>query len=202
MRKKIYAIILVFILCFNLCGCEKIVTDIKKLEKINKGEDICNFWFPEEIKKETIVGFIVENTFMGALQYCLELKYDQEEFDKEITRLNEEMYSSFAYREYGILFYDDKGLLFNFPTYIYDYYSGHKYQYIVTDVEQRIIAYIFTFQEVDEIVFNTKYLPKNFDKYNKDEMGNKYKGGPSKNLDEAMKNKWLELFNQGQTKIE
>ena len=51
MKKKIYAILLIFVLCFNLCGCGdgRVVTDIKKLEKVNKKEDIRNFWFPQQI---------------------------------------------------------------------------------------------------------------------------------------------------------
>ena len=195
MRKKIYAIILVFILCFNLCGCEKIVTDIKKLEKINKKEDIRNFWFPQEIKKETVESFTVQLILGGVTQYCLELKYDKEEFDKELARLNEAVYSCSAYKKYGVLFYDDNGKLFELPTYIYCYHSGHVYQFISIDVEQRIIAYIFTFQYTkEEIVFNIKYLPKNFEINNYEETKDGYAGGVTYHMNQELIDEWNEIL--------
>ena len=135
----------------------KTTYDIKDIDVKNKKQSNMYDCFPDEIIADNVIDFVAVYNGFGIDQYFLSIKYSDKDFQSELNRLNEYSLNN------QFLDYDENCKLFNYPTYIAYYWSGNEYQYICIDYENRTIAYVYVYQvSVENILFDTKYLPKNF----------------------------------------
>ena len=124
---------------------------------INNKYDYLYDCFPYTTTNSDIIDFVSTYNTFDINQYFLKIKYTKSDFDVEINRLNKYSLNN------QFLDYDKNCNLFNYPTYICNYWSGKEYQYVCIDNENRTIAYVYVYQSsIEDILFDTKYLPKNF----------------------------------------
>ena len=149
------------IILFNYDTDGTITYNIQDIDIKDKYDEIFDF-FPKDIEKANVKNFVAWYYKGFAVnQYFLELKFSNENFTEELLRI--ENFSIEKHLETRVLDYDKNCNLFNYPTYICNYWSGKEYQYVCIDNENRTIAYVYVYQApVEDILFDTKYLPKNF----------------------------------------
>ncbi len=100
-------------------------------------------------------------------QIFVECTYDREEFYKEKERIQSiEVYNYYSDngKNFGSdlqIYYDEER--FNYPAYVTAYYEGESYEYAMLFEEEYRIVYIgLQWCPEDDILFDKKYLPKNY----------------------------------------
>ena len=159
-RIKILMCLIVFCSCLTGCGA-KIIRDKKYVNQKVYSCISLEFVFPDSFDKDKVIDFAYYETPFKDSQYFVQMQYTQQEFDAEFQRLANAYYN----QEYGVnyIFYDENSKFFNYPTFISHYRMGFVYVYACLEFEQCIITYVYTMHEnIDDILFDHKYLPRNF----------------------------------------
>lgn len=120
--------------------------------------------FPVNLNKVSEVKNYHYIGFFGASpeQLFLEVSYSEEEYQKEIERLEQ------IRGEYGTAVKKDEAYLFSFPTYVAEYQTSRSnYEYACTNPETFTVAYVRLHCAVAPTI-DEKYLPKNYGEDNYD----------------------------------
>ena len=172
-------ILLLCLICFSSCATTKIITDINEYgnfppdsSKMSIGDRII---FPENlenVKEVKNYTFVYDYILWDPTQLYLDVIYDDENFQKEIERLNNYDISedsrwdegSFEFSADTKFRLDEKMKLFNYPTYISDYaVSGFSYASVIEE-EKRIVYVYLECSGIDEekMVVPKIFLPKEY----------------------------------------
>ena len=155
----------------KICFFPLKVTDISEYMKEEKAHyrSVSEYvLFPDEPTK---IGNVEEYHFCdynskGGIELFLEISFSQDEFTKEIIRLENISYDLFHYRECedsARYIKKDTGVLFNQTTYVTIYNCGGRYEYAAIDEENMKISYICVECMTEEMIsFDKVLLPKSY----------------------------------------
>ena len=158
-----YAVVgLGYIAVLFIFNPETQVTDIEKYgETDGYGITSTLRTFPQDLEnvEEVIDYHLYCAQFKGGIEVYLEAKYTEEEFCKEISRL-EGVDGPFYKRKY---MKKDEALLFSYTTYVATYNHSGVYEYASIDEENFTIRYVFVdYRDPEKLGIKSEYLPRNY----------------------------------------
>ncbi len=166
MRKIFFALcgicVLAIMSIFIVLGCGgKIIRDKKHVNNKIYSKISLSYICPNSFNDEKVIDFACVSLPLADTQYFVQIQYTKQEYDEEIQRLSNVKNEKSDGTNY--LFYDETCTFFSFPTYVSHYKMGVHYAYACLEEERSIITYVYALQEdVEDIIFDTKYLPRNY----------------------------------------
>lgn len=109
-----------------------------------------------------------DTLFDPTIQMFLACTYSEEDYKKEVERIRniQEEYR----KEVKRVIYDEEH--FSFPAYVTAYASNHCYEYVLFPGNQRIIYVFIQFASKDELLFDQRFLPLDYQGYGENDQEN------------------------------
>lgn len=180
----ITALLLSFIIFIWLCvtgGFPTKTSNINDYGTFKNFKGYSNLYiFPKEMsdsaKIESYYYYHRDTIFDATCQIYLEYSLPKEEFDAEVSRLSKisERYENTNYiNADNKIVYDTNNFIY--PAYVAIFNNNHCYEYALLNEEESKIICVFTqFIKPDDVKFDKKYLPLNFEDGKSDESFNIY----------------------------
>jgi hypothetical protein len=117
-------------------------------KSLDKAKEVVNYYYSCEGSKSN-----------PTCQIYLECKYSKEEYEKEVARLAA-VHEEYAGMKNTIRYDKEK---FYYPAYYAQYFSDSCFEYALLIEEENKIVYLYLQAlDIDSMVFNQNYLPKNY----------------------------------------